>query len=241
MPNIVTLDSAHHRHLRLIAKPLGRGCAAERFSPIVTVEIPLLAGDVPILLSKDPETGRFFCGAMLGIDPGEDLFDGPEGITLGHCPLDRTRTGFYIGEAGLAVDLDSPRVTADLDGDALFTPDGEPASPLQRIIAALGTFRAGIEPTEAFIHMVLDHKLVEPVDIGLSFDDGSRRTLQGLYTISQDRLRGLDDEAIVDLFHRGYLQLIYLIIASFRNIARLATIKNARLAGDAAPLGAGVL
>jgi hypothetical protein len=89
--------------------------------------------------------------------------------------------------------------------------------------------------------MVLDHKLVEPVDIGLSFDDGSRRTLQGLYTISQDRLRGLDDEVIVDLFHRGYLQLIYLIIASFRNIAKLATIKNARLAGDAAPLGAGVL
>ena len=73
-------------------------------------------------------------------------------------------------------------------------------------------------------------KLIEPIDINLAFDDGSKRQLEGLYTINQDPLKKLPDDKIVDLFHRGYLQVIYLMIASLKQVPVLAQKKNSRLA-----------
>jgi len=73
-------------------------------------------------------------------------------------------------------------------------------------------------------------KLVEPIDISLAFDDGTKRQLDGLYTVNQDALKKLADKDIVDLFRRGYLQAIYLMLASLKQVPVLAQKKNARLA-----------
>ncbi len=50
--------------------------------------------------------------------------------------------------------------------------------------------------------------------------------------MNQDVLRKLPDASVLDLFRRGYLQLIYLLIASLKQIPVLAQKKNDRfLAG----------
>ena len=72
------------------------------------------------------------------------------------------------------------------------------------------------------------HRLMLRED-GLAFDDGTKRDLQGLYTISQDTLRSLPDDAVLNLFRRGYLHLIYMMIASLQQISVLAQKKNRRL------------
>jgi len=51
----------------------------------------------------------------------------------------------------------------------------------------------------------------------------------GLYTISQDTLHQLADTVVIDLFRRGYLKLVYLMIASVRHVTVLARIKNRAL------------
>ncbi len=91
--------------------------------------------------------------------------------------------------------------------------------------------RPGLEQTKTFIAILMAAKLIEPIDIDLAFDDGTRRNLEGLYTINQDVLKNLADTKIVDLFHRGYLQAIYLMIASLKQVPVLAQKKNVRLAG----------
>jgi hypothetical protein len=50
----------------------------------------------------------------------------------------------------------------------------------------------------------------------------------GLYTINQDVLRDLPDVAVIDLFRRGYLKLIYLMITSLKQVPILAKKKNGR-------------
>jgi hypothetical protein len=70
--------------------------------------------------------------------------------------------------------------------------------------------------------------LLEPVDVVLGFDDGTQRNLQDLYTVNQDALRKLPDAAVLELFRRGYLQLIYVLIASLKQIPVLAQKKNSR-------------
>ena len=72
-------------------------------------------------------------------------------------------------------------------------------------------------------------KLIEPIDINVGFDDGTTRDLQGLYTVNQDALRALPDAAVVDLFRRGYLHLIYLMIASLKQVPVLAQRKNRQI------------
>ena len=82
--------------------------------------------------------------------------------------------------------------------------------------------------TKRFIETLMQLKLIEPIDIELGFDDGSKRNLAELYTVNQDVLRKLPDAAVVELFRRGYLQLIYLMIASLKQVPVLAQRKNDR-------------
>ena len=89
--------------------------------------------------------------------------------------------------------------------------------------------RPGLEITKAFVETLGKLRLIEPVDISLAFDDGTRRQLEGLYTINQEALRALGDAQVIDLFRRGYLQLIYLMIGSLKQVPVLARIKNSRL------------
>jgi hypothetical protein len=53
-------------------------------------------------------------------------------------------------------------------------------------------------------------------------------TLQGLYTVSLDRLRDLDDPTVVRLFREGHLQLAYTMTGSLRHVGRLAGLRQRR-------------
>jgi len=50
-----------------------------------------------------------------------------------------------------------------------------------------------------------------------------------LYTINQDVLSKLPDATVVELFRRGYMRLIDLMIASLKQVPLMARKKNARL------------
>jgi SapC len=225
--NIVILNNQTHRSLRVQPEPSARYGDNQRFVQIIVGEFPHLVVQYPILLSKSADTGAFFCGAMLGVDEGENLFLN-EGGHEGHRPLNLQRMPFYVSGAELGIDLDHPRVSQER-GQALFTDEGEATAYLESIKAAFRDLKPGIEMTKAFIDTLLRLKLVEPIDIKLGFDDGSKRELAGLYTINQSVLRGLPDASVLELFRRGYLQLIYLMVASLKQVPVLARKKNDRL------------
>ena len=229
MPNIVALNTQTHRALRVETSASARYGDSQRFVPVVVGEFPHLVAHYPILFSKDAETGGFYCGAMLGIDEGENLFLTEGKISEAYRPLTLQRGPFYTAGSDIAIDLDHPRVGAD--GQALFEDDGRPSAYLNSVINLFRDLRPGLEQTKGFVDTLLSLKLVEPVDISLAFDDGTKRQLEGLYTIHQERLRKLDDARVVELFRRGYLQAIYLMIASLKQVPVLAQKKNIRLAG----------
>jgi hypothetical protein len=95
---------------------------------------------------------------------------------------------------------------------------------------ALGLLKAGLDTTEPFIAAMLEAGLVEPIDISLSFDDGEKIALTGLYTISRDALSELDDAAVLRLFRAGHLQLAQTMIDSLDQIPLLARRRNDRVA-----------
>jgi hypothetical protein len=229
MPNIVVLNAAEHASLAVDRRPAAALGDGRRFVQVVVREFPLLATQYPILLTKDSETGAFFCGAMLGFDDGENLFlQGPSGYD-GYRPLNLQRDPFYFSDPQtLAIDLDSPRV-GQSEGERLFNGNGEPSAYYRSVLHVFEELRPGLAATKVFLDVLLQLKLLKPMEVHLSFDDGVELELQDLYTISPEALKELGDADVLQLYRRGYLYLIHLMMMSVQQIARLARRRNDRL------------
>jgi hypothetical protein len=238
MSNVVLLDSQSHRQLRVHAKAAVNYGDNQRFVPVVVSEFHALAMHYPILFSKDADTGQFYCGAMLGFDTGENLFLDEHRTLSAYRPLNLQRGPFLAAGSDLAIDLDHPRVASSGDQE-LFTEAGEPTSYLQSIMGLMRELHPGLERTRIFIDTLLNLKLIEPMTISTRFDDGSNREFTGLYTINRDQLKQLDDLSVLDLFRRGYLQLIYLMLASLNHVSVLAQKKNRSFLPDSDARGTG--
>lgn len=225
MADLDILNSEVHRNLRLRRTDL----QVPHFVQIVVSEFAAAAVCCPILLAKNPDSGQFYAGAMFGFRPGENLISGEAGADGGFRPLDIERQGFFVAGEEIAIDPESSRFS-EAEGELLFDEDGEPTELMRQIQRALGLLVSGVEQTEAFIRALVDLRVVEPIDISLSFDDGQSLRLDGLYTVSLDSIAELDDPTALSLFRRGYLQMAYVMAGSLRQIRVLASRRNRQLA-----------
>lgn len=218
-----SLNFDQHASLRVSQSP----DATRHFAQIVAEEFIAAAQDYPIFFTKHLETGAFYAGVVLGLKPGESL-GCVAGRLSGYRPADLERQGFYLVEDRIVLDRDHP-VFDGSDGERLFDEGGGPGAALRRVQRALGTLQTGLPATDSAIQRLLHHKLLEPIDIDLRFDDGSRIRLDGLYTVSLDRLHALPDAAVLDLFRQGDLQLAYAQASSIGHVRRLARRYNDQL------------
>ncbi len=205
---------------------------AERphFVQIVAAEFAAAAATCPIFLTKNPDTGQFYIGAMFGFEPGENLVEEGASGRRAFAPLDLERQGFFLTPAGaIAIDPSHPRFST-ARGTPLFEGDGQPSQAMRRIQHVLAQLNVGVPETDSFIQTLVAHRLVEPIDLDLSFDDGRSLSLGGLYTVSLDALADLEDAAVLQLFRRGFLQLIYAMTGSLKQVSILAHLRNERLA-----------
>jgi hypothetical protein len=228
MTRIVPLNREIHKSLKVDARASAAYGDNRRFTHVIVNEFPHLVVHYPILFSKDANTGEFYCGVMLGFDEGENLFLGEWRDLEFYRPLGLQRVPFYANGPDVAIDLDHPRVGVE-EGQALFDELGQPSRYLQRIMWAFQDLSTGIELTRHFIARLLDLKLIEPIYLEAEFDDGTTRDCAGLYTVNQETLSTLPDETVVELFRRGYLRLIHMMIVSLKQFPILARKKNGRI------------
>jgi hypothetical protein len=132
-------------------------------------------------------------------------------------------------DGDISIDPRHPRFRAD-QGASLFDEQGQPSAATRRLQQVLARMQAGVVESERFIQALLARKLVEPVDVDLSFDDGKNLSLNGLYSVSLDALGELDDTAALELFRAGDLQLIYAMNGSLKQVSALAKLRNDKLA-----------
>jgi hypothetical protein len=210
------------QHARLCLHP----ATAPHFVQILASEFAAAATCCPILFTKDTTDGHFFAGAMFGFKPGENLVGGVE-ERGGFEPLMLQCEGFLFSGQQIAIDRAHPRFR-ETDGEPLFDDASAPAPALRAVQRALGDIHAGLEQTRGFIAAMSTLKLIEPIDVSLTFADGERLSLQGLYTVSLDRLRDVDDASALRLFRTGHAQLAYAMAGSLRHINRLAGLRNRR-------------
>jgi hypothetical protein len=224
MSKLEPLSPQDHGHLRL--RP--RSGLEPHFVQIVPMEFAAAAACCPILFSKDSASGAFYPGAMLGFKPGEGALRSIADRG-GFEPLHLQRDGFFISGEQIVIDRDNPRF-GETEGEPLFDETQQPSVCLRKVQRVLGRLHEGAEQSNAFIRNLVGLELIEPIDISMTFDDGQRLSLQGLYTISKDGLRELNDSNALRMFRTGHLQLAYTMAGSLNQLPMLAELRNRRIA-----------
>ena len=170
--------------------------------------------------------------ALFGFQEGENLFLGLDvlgGWDAPYVPLAIERQPFLIGVNGtelmVHVDLDNPRLS-DSAGERVFLPHGGTSQYLERVNSTLLAIHQGLQQARGFMAALLEHQLLESFVCDIELDDGSQHRLAGFYTINEERLAALPGEAVERLHRDGYLQPVYMVIASMSNFRNLIERKN---------------
>lgn len=241
MAKIELLNNLDHKDLRVITTRSARYGDDQWYTPTFPHEFRNLQRHYPIVFTKNPGTGQFQAVALLGFEVGENLFLDEDRWDAGYIPLSIMRQPFLIGfqdtreggaaktERVISVNMDSPRIS-QTEGEQVFLEHGGNSEYLERITSILNLIDQGFERNQPFIDMMLGMDLLESFALDVELNDGSEHRMSGFYTINEDSLAGLKGDDLVILNNNGYLEAVYMAIASLSNISDLVDRKN-RLLG----------
>jgi hypothetical protein len=233
MTHIVSLNHTEHKDLRVITRrgaPYGDETMAVLTFP---GEFRNVQAHYPIVFTRSKE-GVFSPLALFGLRDKQNLFLTEQGWDAHYLPLMVERQPFFIGQGPngkfLQLDLDSPRVSR-AEGEPLFQEAGGNTPFLDRISAVLATIDQGVTATAAFIAALQEHHLLESFVLDIELRDGAQYRFGGFFTIQEERLSKLDSVALGKLHEKGYLQAIYMVVASLARFRDLIERAN-RLHAD---------
>ena len=233
MSQYEVLNKDKHRQLRI---KTGYGAAlgdAVMYVMTYPMEFRDIQSCYPILFTKDPNTGGFFAAAVMGFEADQNLFLRENGWDASYIPATIQRQPFLIATGGegdtaspvVSLDLDHPRVSQD-DGEALFDDEGNTTEFLNQKIALLDNLHRGLQHSNGFIDALLQHELLEQITLDVAFNDGDKKSVQGFYTIAEERLYQLQGDVLESLNQAGYLQPVFMAVASLSRMRDIIERRN---------------
>ncbi len=233
MSQYEVLNKDKHRQLRI---KTGYGAAlgdAVMYVMTYPMEFRDIQSCYPILFTKDPNTGGFFAAAVMGFEADQNLFLQDDRWDASYVPALVQRQPFLIATGGqsdnatpvVSLDLDHPRVSQD-EGEALFDIEGNATEFLNQKIALLDKLHRGLQHGSGFIDTLLQHELLEQITLDIAFNDGSKKSLQGFYCIAEERLYQLQGDVLESLNQAGYLQPVFMAVASLSRMRDIIERRN---------------
>ncbi|RWU13813.1 peptidase [Xanthomonas phaseoli pv. manihotis str. CIO151] len=227
------LNNLDHRDLRVISAH-GAAYGDDVMSAATfPQEFRQVQAQYPIVFHRSGERS-FQPLALLGLRLGENLFLDGAHWDAPYIPLAIERQPFLIGEQPdgpmVHVDLDSPRISRT-EGEPLFREHGGTTEFLDRISQVLRTLHDGLAASTGFVERALRYDLLEPFVFQATLNNGLECRLAGLYVVHEERLRALNDAALLELHRHGDLEPLYMAVASIAQLRHLLERMNRRHAG----------
>lgn len=242
MANYVPLHNETHRNIRIITSRGADYGENIHFVPVVADELRSVVLDYPVFLIKDPDTGQFGLNALLGFEPGENLFLEDDRWNAVYVPAHVRRQPFMVGVQGkpgdektpqntfITINTDSPRVSEE-EGERLFDDEGMATPYLENTSRMVFGLMNGVENSKIFIDWLAEKDLIESAQLNVTFGSGEQKRFDGLYTVNDEKMAELDSEIVQGMYKTGYLQACELITASTGQMQRLIDLKNEKAAG----------
>jgi hypothetical protein len=237
MANFQILNNIDHRNLRIITERSADYGDNVWYTVTFPSEFRAVQRHYPVFFIKHSETGEYQAAAMFGVEEGENLFLDENGWNASYIPLNLMRQPFLVGfqestetgresqEPVVTVDMDHPRVSLE-KGEPVFLEHGGNTEFLEQINSILNAVFVGTRSSKPFFATLQDLNLIESFVLDAQLYDGSEHRLAGFYTINEEVLGNLDGAHLEMLNKKGYLEAIYMVIASMTNLPTLLERKN---------------
>ncbi|MBT8055417.1 MAG: SapC family protein [Xanthomonadales bacterium] len=237
MANYQLLNNVEHKDLKII---IDRSAALGDnvwYAVTFPTEFRALQRHYPVFFIKNSDTGEFQAVAMFGVEDGENLFLDETGWNATYIPLNIMRQPFLIGyqeqetgggvtrEPVVTIDMDSPRVNTEA-GEPVFLEHGGNSEYLEQVNSILQMLLGGMKSCKGFFNTLEEFDLLESFVLDAQLYDGSEHRLAGFYTINEEALAKLDGAELELLHKKGYLEPIYMAIASMTNLPLMLEKKN---------------
>lgn len=231
------LNNVAHQNLRILTRrgvELGDavgGCV------VYPTEFNELQKYYPILF-QSTDDGAWLTIALFGFEPNENLFLSADKWRVPYIPAVIEREPFVIGmqerssgnvEPVVHLDLDSPRISKDNEGESVFLPFGGNSPFLERITNVLSVVHEGVVEAERMLSEFKRLDLIERITLDIEFSNSVHYKNSHYATISKEKLIALPDAEVANLHRSGILRYAYLIIGSITNIQQMVDIKNSQL------------
>ncbi len=240
MPKLEILNNEKHRDVKIITD---RGSAFGENAnviPALVNEMGALVLDFPVCLLKDPENGNFGLHIFLGFEPDENLFLDGKSWKSSHIPAHVRRQPFRVGfsqdeegktrSALITLDVESKRVNSQL-GERIFDEDGNRTPFLMGMEQLLNDVLRGEEASQAFVQLLVDNDLVEPVQLKAEFEEGQSKTFDGLYTVNDSKFADLSTKKLNEFNKNGVLKVCHQMTTSLGHIRKMIEWKKNKVSG----------
>lgn len=117
----------------------------------------------------------------------------------------------------LCIDESHPGVNREGRGERLFGDDAKPTPYVERVLKFLQEYQAHFERTRQFGRRIRELGLLEPMQAQVTTPKGEKLSLSGFLSVSREKLRQLDGDALATLAKTDELELLYLQLHSMRN------------------------
>ncbi|GAB2574215.1 SapC family protein [Dyella jejuensis] len=225
----VPLNRTAHKDLRIKGVQNLKFAHGVHSVPLTCTEFPVAARDIPILFAG---TDMANAGpmALLGLRQNENLFLDTDGQWAPgvYIPAFVRRYPFVLAEKPAGAEGDDFTVFldesyegfSDQEGERLFKDDGTETDMLKNAVNFLGEFQQHVARTRQFMADLQQYDLLEPRNIHLQ-RNGNVLNLNGLFVVSEEKLRKLDAETTHRFLTDGTLGWIYAHLLSLANIDRV--------------------
>ncbi|MFP5481887.1 MAG: SapC family protein [Gammaproteobacteria bacterium] len=203
--------------------------AQDAVAPLVAHELPRALLHLPIAFVAQGE--QLMPVAVLGLQPGRNLFVAPDGRWLGgYTPAAYRGFPFQLagtpdGQQVLVFDADSG-LLSDTEGEPFFDEEGQPAKPVKAVLDFLSQVQANRVATQRICQLLVHHGVVQPWPITVKGAQGEQQ-VQGLHRIDEARLNQLDGAALQALQQAGALPVAYCQLLSMQHLATLGQLAQA--------------
>lgn len=223
MSTLIPLSPSEHKHRFIDTR---RAINDFRQAQVVRLRVPEVGNAgccFPVLITKDPQFGEWDITALTSLEPESNLFVGDEGWQGVYTPLSIRTYPVRLTRADGAEGVSLSVRAEDLSdfGTRLYDDQGQPTEYLKGIENTLHEDLSGAAATRAFCQHLDGLNLIQPISINVLYKDGKSRTLEGLYTLDQDRLSSLSDKELLELQKRGYLMAMNSMLTSLFQLNRL--------------------
>ncbi|WPL15592.1 SapC [Thiorhodovibrio winogradskyi] len=243
MSRFVPISAEHHASQRWHRFSSYEFARQAHLAALVGAELPKAAMTMPIALvpraaqaeSQKDHTQGFMFIALLGLEPGVNLFIAPNGRWIGrYVPAALRGYPFRLAKAGddklvLCVDQDSGLIGEQGD-EPFFNQNGEVAEPVGKVMEFLTQIERNRAATLGICDRLRTHGLIQPWPIKLKAADGGGRPLEGLFRIDEAALNALPADALIELRDAGALPLAYCQLLSMQQLGLLGELAKLRAA-----------